>query len=113
MASWPWASHRSRRALEVLDAVGGEGEVVDPRLEPEPGRDGGVLAAHAVVVELPEGDEAVAAGAVEDVLGPAARGVGRCDDGLDQLEAAGLGVEAVRRPQVTAGERDVVEPHVS
>ena len=71
----------------------------------------GVLAGHALVVELPEGDQPVAAGVVEEVLGPAAGLVGRRDDRLHQLEAHGLGVEAVGGVQVPGGEGHVVEPH--
>ena len=81
---------------------GCEGQVVDPRFEAEPGRDGGVVALHPVVVQLPEGDHAcfpgslvAVSGRVEEVLGPAVGLVGRCRDRLDELEAENVGVEAM------------------
>ena len=66
-----------------------------------------------VVVQVPEGDQPVAARVVEHVLGPAALVLGRGDHGLDQLEAHRLGVEGVGRLDVPGGEREVVVAHRS
>ncbi len=109
MTSYPVSSQRSRRGSRS-SSVRVERNVVHPYGKPETGRDGRVELGDGVVVQLPERNQAVATGVVEHVFGPAPV-LGRTDDHLGQLEAHGLGVEAMGLGQISHGECDVMEGH--
>ena len=98
--------------VEVGLVDGSEGQVVHERWKAETGGDRRVEVAEGLVVEVPEGEVALAR-VVEQVLRPAPGLLSGGDHRLDQLEAHGVGVEAVARVDVPSSDRDVMEGHAS
>ena len=58
-----------------------------------------------------EGEQRSVASVVERVTKPASRHVGVGGFDMDETEAHGLGVEAMRRIKIAGGESDVTERH--
>ena len=87
-----------------------ERDVVHEARQPEPGRDRGIEVGQVLVVEIPDREHLAVAGVVEQVAGPTVLHV-RLGLDPDELEAHGLGVEAVGGLEVSAGDSDVVKSH--